>query len=76
MDIEINTIVSFHIAVVIAAISFAYYSGKILGFLTIKSNSKYNKYAWIAFIIASIVIIAYCTYHCYYSIEYYQATSR
>jgi hypothetical protein len=72
----INTIVSFHIAVVIAAISFCYYSGKILGFLTIKSNSKYNKYAWIAFIIASIVIIAYCTYHCYDSIEYYKATSR
>lgn len=76
MDTGINTIVSFHIAVVIAAISFAYYSGKILDFLTIKSNSKYNKYAWIAFIIASIVIIVYCTYHCYNSIEYYQAISR
>lgn len=72
----INTIVSFHIAVAIAAISFAYYSGKILGFLTSENHSKYNKYAWIVFIIASIVIIAYCTYHCYYSIEYYKTTSR
>lgn len=72
----VNTIVSFHIAVVIAAISFAYYSGKILGFLTSENYSKYNKYAWIAFIIASIVIIAYCAYHCYYSIEYYKAISR
>lgn len=76
MDTEINTIISFHIAVVIAAISFAYYSGKILGFLTSENHSKYNKYAWIAFIVASIVIITYCTYHCYNSIEYYQATSR
>lgn len=76
MDTEINTIISFHIAVAIAAISFAYYSGKILGFLTIKSNSKYNKYAWIAFIVASIVIISYCAYHCYNSIEYYKAISR
>lgn len=76
MDMEINTIVSFHIAVAIAAISFAYYSGKILGFLTIKNHSKYNKYAWIAFIVASIIIITYCAYHCYNSIEYYQAISR
>jgi len=72
----VNTIISFHIAVAIAAISFAYYSGKILGFLTSKNHSKYNKYAWIVFIIASIVIIAYCAYHCYGSIEYYKATSR
>lgn len=72
----VNTIVSFHIAVAIAAISFAYYSGKILGFLTSENHSKYNKYAWIVFIIASIVIIAYCVYHCYGSIEYYKATSR
>lgn len=72
----VNTIVSLHIAVAIAAISFAYYSGKILGFLTSKNHSKYNKYAWIAFIVASIVIIAYCVYHCYDSIEYYKTTSR
>lgn len=72
----VNAIVSFHIAVAIAAISFAYYSGKILGFLTSENHSKYNKYAWIVFIIASIVIISYCAYHCYDSIEYYKATSR
>lgn len=72
----VNNIVFFHIAVAIAAISFAYYSGKILGFLTSENHSKYNKYAWIVFIIASIVIIVYCTYHCYNSIEYYKAISR
>lgn len=72
----VNTIISFHIAVAIAAISFAYYSGKILGFLTSENHSKYNKYAWIVFIVASIVIIAYCVYHCYGSIEYYKAISR
>lgn len=72
----VNTIVSFHIVVAIAAISFAYYSGKILGFLTSENHSKYNKYAWIVFIVASIVIITYCAYHCYDSIEYYKTTSR
>lgn len=72
----VNNIIFFHIAVAIAAISFAYYSGKILGFLTSENHSKYNKYAWIVFIVASIVIIAYCAYHCYGSIEYYKAISR
>ena len=70
-------IIAFHVAIVIAYISFGYFTGKSFGFLNvnktldIKDNYKYNAYSWIMFLFFTLLVIIYMTYHCFDCITYY-----
>lgn len=70
-------IIAFHVAIVIAFVSFGFYGGKCLGFLErgreyeFNQNYKYNVYSWIAFLVYVLVILLYMTWHCFDCITYY-----
>lgn len=68
-------IIAYHIAIVIAFASFAFFSGKMLGVLDSSNKSDYSDrtkaYAWIAFIVVVLIMIIYMTYHCVDVVAYY-----
>lgn len=70
-------IIAYHVAIVIAFISFGVVSGKMLGVLDIKRDSyhvdidKTRVWAWIAFMLYVLIVVIYMTYHCVETIGYY-----
>lgn len=70
-----DLIIAYHVAIVIAFVSFAFFSGKMLGVFNPTNKSDYSDrtkaYAWIAFIIAVLVIIIYMTFHAIEVVGYY-----
>ena len=70
-------IIAYHVAIVIAFISFGVVSGLCLGVFNIKdddyecSEDKTRIWAWTAFMLYVLIVVIYMTYHCVETIGYY-----